>query len=68
MEISNLFNKGLKVIIIKILTELDGRMDECGKNFNKAIENIKKNQTQIKNTLTGIKKKKNTIRNQQQIR
>ena len=54
MEISNLFNKGLKVIITKTLTEPDRRMDECGKNFNKAIENIKKNQTQIKNTLTGI--------------
>ena len=56
VEISNLSNKGLKVIIIiKMLTELGRRMDEHSKNFNKELENIKKNQTQLKNTITEIK-------------
>ena len=32
-------NKESKVIIIKLLTKLERRMDEYGKSFNKEIEN-----------------------------
>lgn len=47
-EISNLPDKELKVMVIMIFTEL-GRMDECTKNFNKDVENRKKNQSELKN-------------------
>ena len=42
MEISNLPDKEFKVIVIKILTKLGGRMDELSENSNKEIENIKR--------------------------
>lgn len=45
VEISNLPRKEFKVTILKIFTELGKRMDEHSKNFNKKLENIKKNQT-----------------------
>ena len=40
-----------------MLSELRIRMDEYSKNFNKELESIKKNQTELKNTITEIKKK-----------
>ena len=55
LEIRNLHDKEFKVMVIKILTELRGRMDEHSEKFNKGIENIKKNQTKLKNTITEIK-------------
>ena len=64
MEISTLSDKVLMVVIIKMLTKLRRRMDK--QNFNKESENIKENQTELKNTVTGIKKC--TAKNQQQIR
>ena len=42
-------------MIIKMLTELRRRMDEYNKTFNKALENKKKKQTELKNTITEIK-------------
>ena len=45
VEISNLPRKEFKVTILKIFTEHGKRMDEHSKNFNKKLENIKKNQT-----------------------
>ena len=53
-EISKLPNKQFKVIFIKMLKELGGKMDECSENFNK-LENIKKNQTELTNIITEIK-------------
>ena len=41
-EISNLLDKESKVLVIKLLTELR-RMEEHIENFNKEVENIKKN-------------------------
>ena len=41
------------VVIIKMLTKLRRRMDK--QNFNKELENTKENQTELKNTVTGIK-------------
>ena len=53
-EISNLPNKEFKVIIKKMLTELRRRIEEHSEKFNKKLENIdiKKNQTELKNTIT----------------
>ena len=56
MEISNLPDKEFKVVIIKLLTELWRRMDKNSGNFNEELENMKKNQTELKNTITEIKK------------
>ena len=42
MDINNLPEKELKVMIIKMLTELR-RMDEHSENFDTEIKNIKKN-------------------------
>ena len=38
-----------------MLTKLGRRMDEPKENFNDEIESIKKNQLQLKNTITEIK-------------
>ena len=43
-EISSLPDKEFKVMVIRMLTELGRRMDEYSENFNKELENIKKNQ------------------------
>ena len=64
VEISNLPSKEFKVMIIKMLKELRRRTDEHSEKLevsNKELENIKKNQTEMKeiiikmkNTLKGI--------------
>ena len=38
-----------------MLNELGRRMDKHSENFNRLLENIKKNQTELKNTITEIK-------------
>ena len=38
-----------------MLKEFRRRMDEHRENFNKKLENTKKNQTELNNTITGIK-------------
>ena len=43
-ETNNLPDKQFKELVIKMLTELGKRIDEHSENFNKEIENIKKNQ------------------------
>ena len=40
-----------------MLNELSRRMDEHSEKFNKELENIEKNQTKLKNTITEIIKK-----------
>ena len=45
-------------MIIKILTGLERRVEELSETFNKEIERAKKNQSELKNTITEIKKKK----------
>lgn len=39
MQISNLPHKEFKVMVFKILTELERTLDEHSENFNKGIEN-----------------------------
>lgn len=53
MEESNLSNKEFKVMIIKMLDEHGRIMDEHDKKSNKELQNIKKNQMELKNTITG---------------
>ena len=42
-------------MITKILKELRRRMEEHSENCNKGLENIKKNQTMLKNIIIEIK-------------
>ena len=42
-------------MIIKTLIKLGRRMDEHSEKFNKELENVKKNQTELKSTITEIK-------------
>ena len=51
-------------MVIKILAQLERRVDDLSENFKKGIENIKKNQPvlkniiiEMKNTLKGINSK-----------
>ena len=48
-------DKEFKVMIIKIFTGLEKRMEDFSETFNKEVENIKKNQSELKNTITDIK-------------
>lgn len=51
-QINSLPDKELKAILIRMLTELWKRIDEFSENFNKQLENIKKNQSELKYTIT----------------
>lgn len=42
MEISNLLDKGVKVMVIKMHIQLKKRIEEHSENFNKQLENTKK--------------------------
>ena len=55
VEISNLPDKEFKVMIIEMLKEFGRRTDEKSKVSNNKLENMKKNQTEMKNTITEIK-------------
>ena len=57
VEISNLLSKDYKAVVIKMLKKLRTSVDEYSENFNKELENTKKNQTELKNIITEIKKK-----------
>ena len=59
MESSNLTDAKFKTLVIKMLNELMGSVDEFSENFNKEIKNIKiemevikGNQSEMKNTLS----------------
>lgn len=60
MERSKLPDKELTVMVIKMFTELGGRMDEHRENFSKEIENMRnmsiKQVTELKNTIAELKK------------
>lgn len=49
---SNLSDKKFKTLVTKMLNEVQRRLDELSKNFNKENENIKKKQLEIKNLIT----------------
>ena len=48
VEIGDLPDKEFRVMIIKILKKLERRIDEHSEKFNKESEDIKKNQTDLK--------------------
>lgn len=61
-------DKEFKIMAIRMFTKFD-RIAEHSENFNEELENIKKNQSEFKNTLTEIeKKKKKTEGNEKHIR
>ena len=60
-QISNLPDKEIKVMVIKMLTELGRRMDEHSENFIKKIEFIIKYQTGVKELKNTIPKLKNIL-------
>ena len=55
----NLPEREFRVMIVKMIQELRKRMDAQSKKlqevFNKELENIKNNQTELKNTITEMK-------------
>lgn len=52
MEIRNIPDTKFKTLIIRVLKELMKRLDELGENFDKEIRNIRKNQSEMKITIT----------------
>lgn len=52
VKISNLLNKDFKAVVIKMLKKLRTSVDEYSENFNKELENVEKNHTELKNTIT----------------
>ena len=64
MVIGNLLDKKFKVISIKVFTKLGRIMDEDTENFNRELENMKKNQLHLKNTTSKIKYTLEGINNQ----
>ena len=57
METSNLPDAELKTLVIRLLKELRGRIDELSENFNKEI----KTKMEMKNTTGSQSEMKNTI-------
>ena len=56
MEVINPPDKEYKPIVIRMLTDLQRRMDELSETFNKELENMKKNQSEMKKTILEMKK------------
>lgn len=44
MEITNLPNKEFKDMVIRMLNELESRMEKLREHFNKGLENVTENQ------------------------
>ena len=58
MDTSNLLDAELKTLVIRMLSELRGRVDELRENFNITKEDmgtIKKDQSEMEDTLTEMK-------------
>ena len=62
-EINNSPDKELKALAIKILTELGKRIDEHSENFNKELENILRNQSELNNFIIEMKNTQGGISN-----
>ena len=55
MEISNMPDTEFKIIVSKILTGLEKRLEDLSEVFHEEIGNIKRNQSDMKNSITEIK-------------
>lgn len=53
---------------IKMLTKLGRRKEEHNEDFHKEFKNMKKNQSELKNTITDIKDTLNVINKRSDIR
>jgi len=51
-DTSKLPDLEFKTTVIKILTGLEKRVDNLGETLNREVENIKKNQSEMKNPIT----------------
>ena len=51
METSNLSDTNFKTLVIMMLNERSGWTDEFSENLNKEIETMKKNYSEMKNTM-----------------
>lgn len=65
MEVTNLPDKEFKEMVIRMLTKLEGGAKELGETFNRKLESVIKNQADLKNAITEMKK--HIRKNQQQI-
>ena len=58
MEIGNLLEKEFRIMIVKMIQDLQKRMDakieKMQEIFTKDLQELKKKQTEMKNTLEGI--------------
>ena len=54
MDISSMPDREFKVMIIMILTGLEKRVEDISEALNKGTENIKRSQSEMKNTLNKI--------------
>ena len=54
-EINSLPDKEFKVLVIRILSELRKRRNEHSENFNKEVVSMKKDESELKNTITNEK-------------
>ena len=55
-EISNLPEKEFRVMTVKMIQNLENRMEKIQETFNKDLEKLKSKQTMMNNTITEIKK------------
>ena len=61
-EIGSLPEKEFRVVIVKMIQNLGNRIDKMQETFNKDVEELKRNQAMMKNTINEIK---NTIKRPQ---
>ena len=47
-RLKNIDDKEYKLRVMRLLIDLGRRMDELSENFNKELENMKKNQSEMK--------------------
>ena len=53
-EIGKLPEKDLRIMIVKMIKNLENRMDKIQESINKDLEELKNKHTQTKNTITEI--------------
>ena len=54
-EISSLPEKEFRIMIVKMIQNLENRIDKMQETFNKDVEEQKRNQAMMKNTINEIK-------------
>ena len=54
-EIGSLTEKEFRIMIVKMIQNLGNRIDKMQETFNKDLEELKRNQATMKNTINEIK-------------